>query len=532
MGASRNATRIAVGLAIAGALTALSLMLWAEDMPPIILAVAGIVGTLGVAMTIVIGWRLTGRLMSRFEQTTVSQSQTSHSLGELIEDEDGHVLWANDAYGAAVGIDPVGPPIALGEVFDDDAENMQAIQRLRASARSGIVSTETIQVPADRPGLSPKWLSVSAGPAVGGDGAVTWTVADVTGVQRKLTESEHDYKRLADLVDHMPVGICSLEENGKFVYANATLAEWLDYAPQDLIEGNLRFDDFVLSGSGAITASQLGRVDADGAEIRLRGRRGNTFPVHISQTMAYDDEGNVTGLRSIVRDISGERELEETLRQAEEGFRRFFDYAPVGIVMVDGDGQVVETNAAFHSMVGIKQDVERMPQIMDLVVDPDRERVENEFARVRSGETPAAPLEVRLQGPAAKIVQIYARRTGDVTAPVPTSDLIVYIVDATEQKNLEAQFTQSQKMQAVGQLAGGIAHDFNNLLTAIIGYSDLLLQRHSVADQSFGDGSCRSSRMPTGPLIWSGSCWRSLVGKRFSLKCWCCPMSWPSSPIF
>lgn len=67
------------------------------------------------------------------------------------------------------------------------------------------------------------------------------------------------------------------------------------------------------------------------------------------------------------------------------------------------------------------------------------------------------------------------------------TSLLAVLIDATELKTLEAQFVQSQKMQAVGQLAGGVAHDFNNLLTAISGHCDLLLLRHEAGDPDYGD---------------------------------------------
>lgn len=80
-------------------------------------------------------------------------------------------------------------------------------------------------------------------------------------------------------------------------------------------------------------------------------------------------------------------------------------------------------------------------------------------------------------------LQVTLRRFVDGGRPAA----LAVLSDATRLKTLEAQFVQSQKMQAIGQLAGGVAHDFNNLLTAISGHCDLLLLRHGREDTDFAD---------------------------------------------
>ncbi len=158
-----------------------------------------------------------------------------------------------------------------------------------------------------------------------------------------------------------------------------------------------------------------------------------------------------------------------------------FDGLPVPLLKVASDGRVLRANPEARRLLNLGQGdpghlAEHMEGLGRAIKDWLQEAADgrglhrSEFLRLTRADR-----EVFVQVTLNRVIE-----DGETA-------LIAVLNDATELKTLEAQFVQSQKMQAIGQLAGGVAHDFNNLLTAISGHCDLLLLRHDQGDPDYGD---------------------------------------------
>ncbi len=176
-----------------------------------------------------------------------------------------------------------------------------------------------------------------------------------------------------------------------------------------------------------------------------------------------------------------ERELREAkgraaLRASEAGYETLVEHAPVGIYRSNPQGRFLSVNAALVRILGYGSAAEVVR--LDMARDVYADAAERQRLLDRDSYTDREYDEVeatwKRQDSRLLTVQLSVRAVRNADRQVEYYE--TFVRDVTEQRRLQQQLVQSQKMEAVGRLAGGIAHDFNNLLTVITSYCDLLLE--------------------------------------------------------
>ncbi len=409
----------------------------------------------------------------------IREAMEGSRAARLITDSVDNALYYNQKFERLCTI--VGPPTynSLASLFENNPEGFAHFRLLSEQAHRGLSDSAEIF---SKVGDQELYLLVTAQPISGRAGHIHWRIDDVTQKHRTDTAIRAEREKLIDFTDNAPVGFFSVDETGRFVFANATFARWVGEDLQALLDGGTLHTYLVEppphTNPYDLTEDAKTRQIVD---VQMKGRGGKIFLASINQVIVKESDGKVR-TRAVVYDKTAEREMSLALKASEDRFQRFFDEAPLGIILLDHKGIIEDCNAAFATMLG--QVIEHLEGVSfeSLLGEENREPVLSAMGRIEQGQQLGAPMEVSLKGEKGLIeTQMHARkfRAGGNT--------VLHFIDLSEKKALEAQFVQSQKMQAIGQLAGGVAHDFNNLLTAIIGFSDLLLLRHKPGDPSFSD---------------------------------------------
>ena len=307
-------------------------------------------------------------------------------------------------------------------------------------------------------------------------------ITDRKLMEKALQESERKYRLLSDNVRDV---IWTRDMNLRLTYTSPSIMDQQDFTVEEAMartpEETWSPDSLKLVGKVLAEELEIEKKEKKDLsrsrtlEVEVICKDGSTIWTEAKMSFLRDQNGHPTGIIGVTRDISERKKGEEALRESEEKFRTVMEANPDPVVVYDIEGNVIYFNPAFTRVFGWTL-AERLGNKMDVFVPEEAWReTKMMIQKVLAGErfSSIETLRYNKKGdviPVSVSGAIYKDKNGN---PIGS---VINLRDISDQKKLEAQLQQAQKMEAVGTLAGGIAHDFNNILSSVIGYTELALE--------------------------------------------------------
>ena len=381
-----------------------------------------------------------------------------------------------DLIGAKLG-DDTGPAFALSLIHEDDR------QRVRDAIDAAITGRTDYHCEFRVQGGT-RWLSSHARISMDATGkpirlvGISWDITDRVGADEALRLSESRYRQLVDM---LPTAIFVHADNS-ILFGNPAFVRLMGAANSSELLGRSPYDLFQSTVPDALRPMQHNEtaLARESMGLEMLGVRcdGRSVPLHV---VAAPVEGYGSNATLVALSDLTERERSAAM------LRSVLDSVDDAILTVDASGTVTSVNQSTERLFDYIESELIGINIHVLVPDLNGERHDRrvvDYMRTKSTRSMGVGRDVegrRKDGTCfpAELVITEFLRDGH-------REFTWVLRDITARRQLEEQFRQAQKMEAVGRLAGGVAHDFNNLLTVINGYSELILTGLPVADPMQG----------------------------------------------